>query len=153
MDDLNSSPLFDDRHMKFLRAILQNRPMPPISGAEQKFLKHTASIKQLDEVLDYELTRKMDSWKKFISLQECLAFLLEAYKRDQLEDALIILNTAVVETRSAKFRELMLVLDEAKNMPAAWALSLHAEEIENRHAPPPTENLSKLNLEAMRNFH
>ena len=152
MDDLNSSPLFDDRHMKFLRGILTGRPLSPISATEQKFLARTPLVKQVNEELDRMLLQKMESWKKFISVQEAVAFLIKALRRKQLDDAVFILDTAVQETRSAKFKDLLTILDEAKNMPASWALSVYAEEIDNRHQPAKTENLSGLNLEAMKNF-
>lgn len=152
MGDLDNSPLFDRRHIDFIRSILQDRPLNPLSGIEQKFLKQALILKGLDEKYNGNLVAKLDSYKKYVSVRVAIEFLIEARRYNMLSDAIEVLDTSVIEERGGELKALLKILDEAKTIPAAWAVTVYGEGSEDRHKKDVYTMPSGLNLEAMENF-
>lgn len=153
MGDLDNSPLFDSRHLEFIGSILRNRPLNPLSGVEIKFLKQSLILKELnDEHFNDNLVYKLGTYKNYVAVQVAVQFLVLAREHSMLKEAMEILETSVVEKRGGDLGNLLHVLEEAKNMPSGWALTVWGEVDSNRHSRESYTMPSGLNLEAMRNF-
>lgn len=152
MDDLNTSPLFDGRHIKFLAGILQQRPLAPISAIEQKLLRKSKQLCSINEQLSYELLPRVQRWQKFVSVQEILAFLIETDKRGKLDHGMFILDTTITSERSPRFKDLMKIFKDSEKMPVDWAVALHSNDLDERHAKKPRDETPPINLEALKDF-
>ena len=126
--------------------------MNPLSGVEQKFLRQTEIIKELNEKYDHSLVSKLEEYKAWVAVQVAIEFLVEARRYRMLDDAIEVLDTSVVEERGGELSDLLLILEESKTIPAAWAVAVYGEGVQNRHKKDAYSMPSGLNLEAMKNF-
>lgn len=153
MGDLDNSPLFDQRHIDFLRAILNDRPLNPLSGVEQKFLRQAVIIKELNrEHFDGKLIAALQKHKKYTAVQVVVQFLVEAREHDMMRDALELLDHAYEDHKGGSLQDLLKILNEIVDLPAAWAVTLYGEEVDDRHTRETYTMPSGLNLDAMRDF-
>lgn len=152
MGDLDNSPLFDKRHVQFISRILQGRPMNPLSGVEQQFLRQALVLKELNEKYDYDLIGRLEAYKRYVAVQVAVQFLVQARQHGMLDDAITVLETSIEEERGGDLKDLMRILEESKSIPAAWAVTVYGEGTEDRHKRETYTMPSGLNLEAMRNF-
>lgn len=153
MGDLDGSPLFDVRHLQVIDSVLASRPLNPLSGIEQAFIKWGPVIREIDSNLYHgSFSRRLRAYMNYVSPADAVQFLVEAHKRGVGEDAKAVLEATVEEHRGGTLKELIKILQESRTgMPAEWAVTIHGETTKDRHAPPP-DLPSGLNLQAMRDF-
>lgn len=154
MESLNNSTFFDDRTISFLRKLFNsNGKVAPLSGNEQKFLDRSDELFAMNEHFDGRLVTNLSKYKNYAPVVDAVFFLLEAQKRDILDQADGILQMAVREEQVLTSAELGESLEEVESMTADWIVNLFGNGTGDRHAKKgPTGPSSSLNLDAMRNF-
>lgn len=152
MGDLDNSPLFDQRHIKFIRELLSGHPLIPLSGIEQRFLFKKLLIKEIDLTMEGQLTQKLTEYQKFLAVQVVIEFLLIAQEEKLLTSAIQILEVTRTDAISGELKDLLAILEESKIFPAQWAAPIYGEAGKDRHDTQKQTNKSNLDLNAMQNF-
>lgn len=152
MQDLKNSPFFDDRTIRFVQNLLIGREPRPINATEEKLFLKAEILKNINVELDRQLITRLHKYKKRISIIDCVEFIVGAYKRKMLPEAIKILDSAIEDERGGSLQDLIMMLKESKDMPVEWAVYMNARAAEDRHKPLPRENRSQLNLKAMEDF-
>lgn len=152
MDDLSSSPFFDNQILNLLSSIINNYGLPKavITGAEKKMVERADEIRELDAELDRSLRSVITNCSSHVSVVNALFFLLTARRMDMLGDAREALEAAVTEGRHMDRSGLQRLLREAKDMPMSWAVLALGDEGEDRNKRRASIHNPGINVAKMR---
>jgi len=151
-NDLDHSPLFDDRLISLVQKSLVSSTFIPLNGYEKIILDNKKNIINLNAEMNSQLIKKLQEYKKYFAVDVALEFLIFSMKRNLLDNAIEILEAGVSVGMSADLRTLQKTLKQSLEVNGHLMMIINGDVSDDRHDPEKYVFSSWLNHEAMKDF-